>query len=490
MHEIDGAGHAGGRFVSEDAALGRAPTVVTPEWLNAVQDEITNVIRDAGIDLDKSDSSQLLKGILQKLGIHNDDPDSHPLILKKIAAILGVAERGDGVPDLALNDGLLTGGFAGMRSTRDELGAIYEAPKYPAADLGVCTITPPIEASTLRMAPSCPFITHRGLTSRFIPVDIAVTLSNTPVALPLFRPVNVNGWGMLVWRYVGSAPMHAHLSGTLDVIMRSSNTAVADDMVIEPYLRLRAWDAPAFDVGESSGNQTLSFSTGAVQRPLPLSTYRGLNDYCRPIDASAIANANANTSIWSGSVQGYISSNSTAEALTLEEGGVAVGPEVRTTQWISVAAYQRRAMLFDFTGTSTRSRVQVKKADGTIYYDSQSEDITSRRIYWIPPDADQIRIYYSAPGDTAAGESLRLMSATTGGEYSYASGHWTSRSFAVDRDVTFWPGAEYALILAVDVLNGAVARSFGFRFQGGGLSFEFDASDMRKQIAERAYKVS
>ncbi len=63
MHKIDGAGHLDGQFVSEDAASGRAPTLVTPEWLNAVQGELLSVIEAAGMTPSKLDSTQLLSGI-------------------------------------------------------------------------------------------------------------------------------------------------------------------------------------------------------------------------------------------------------------------------------------------------------------------------------------------------------------------------------------------------------------------------------------------
>lgn len=63
MHRIDGPGHVGGAFVSEDLALGRAPTVVTPEWLNAVQSELLGPIVAAGISPSKESNLQLTQAI-------------------------------------------------------------------------------------------------------------------------------------------------------------------------------------------------------------------------------------------------------------------------------------------------------------------------------------------------------------------------------------------------------------------------------------------
>lgn len=63
MHKIDGPGHVGGQFVGEDAAIGRAPTVVTPEWLNAVQGELVSLVTAAGLALDKANSGQVLAAL-------------------------------------------------------------------------------------------------------------------------------------------------------------------------------------------------------------------------------------------------------------------------------------------------------------------------------------------------------------------------------------------------------------------------------------------
>lgn len=63
MHKIDGAGHVNGQFVSEDAAAGRPPTLVTPEWLNAVQGELVALVEAAGLTLDKTNLRQVAEAI-------------------------------------------------------------------------------------------------------------------------------------------------------------------------------------------------------------------------------------------------------------------------------------------------------------------------------------------------------------------------------------------------------------------------------------------
>lgn len=73
MHKIDGAGHLDNTFVNEDAATGRAPTVVTPEWLNAVQGELVSLLEAAGIAPTKASNSQLVQA-LRAAGVFASPP--------------------------------------------------------------------------------------------------------------------------------------------------------------------------------------------------------------------------------------------------------------------------------------------------------------------------------------------------------------------------------------------------------------------------------
>ena len=69
MHRIDGAGHVGGMFVAEDPSINRPPTEVTPEWLNAVQEELASLVEWAGAALDKGDNTQLIEVLLVKVAM-------------------------------------------------------------------------------------------------------------------------------------------------------------------------------------------------------------------------------------------------------------------------------------------------------------------------------------------------------------------------------------------------------------------------------------
>lgn len=63
MHRIDADGHVANLFVEGDPGIGQQPTQVDSEWLNSVQEEIVNVILDAGLALSKPDQDQLSAAI-------------------------------------------------------------------------------------------------------------------------------------------------------------------------------------------------------------------------------------------------------------------------------------------------------------------------------------------------------------------------------------------------------------------------------------------
>lgn len=76
MDRINGAGHVNRMFVNEDAAINRPGTDVTPDWLNAVQEELIAVILAAGIVPSNANLTQLLTalrtpGVLQQSRINS-----------------------------------------------------------------------------------------------------------------------------------------------------------------------------------------------------------------------------------------------------------------------------------------------------------------------------------------------------------------------------------------------------------------------------------
>lgn len=66
MHRIDGAGHVNNLFVSEDPATNRPPTEITPEIMNAFQQELAAIVEWSGAALDKADNGQVLTALIAK----------------------------------------------------------------------------------------------------------------------------------------------------------------------------------------------------------------------------------------------------------------------------------------------------------------------------------------------------------------------------------------------------------------------------------------
>ena len=63
MHKIDSPNAVSGQFATNAGLSGQDPTYLTPEWCNAVQDELINVIQAAGIAPSKPDNAQLLDAL-------------------------------------------------------------------------------------------------------------------------------------------------------------------------------------------------------------------------------------------------------------------------------------------------------------------------------------------------------------------------------------------------------------------------------------------
>lgn len=99
MHRIDGPGATvDNKFTEGDPVSAVPATVVSDDWLNAVQEEIVAVILSAGLTLSKANNAQLLAAITQK--ITNAIPASPPdasFTVKGIVELATTAEAQAGV---------------------------------------------------------------------------------------------------------------------------------------------------------------------------------------------------------------------------------------------------------------------------------------------------------------------------------------------------------------------------------------------------------
>lgn len=67
MHRIDSDASVNGLFSAGNPASGQPGTVVSPEWLNAIQEEIAGLIEAMGGTLAKADNTQLAAAVLALL---------------------------------------------------------------------------------------------------------------------------------------------------------------------------------------------------------------------------------------------------------------------------------------------------------------------------------------------------------------------------------------------------------------------------------------
>jgi hypothetical protein len=77
MHRIDTTDSVDGLFSDGNEVTGVPGTLVDAAWLNAVQEEIANVVEDAGLTLNKSLNNQLASAVAAKISAHNSVTNPH-----------------------------------------------------------------------------------------------------------------------------------------------------------------------------------------------------------------------------------------------------------------------------------------------------------------------------------------------------------------------------------------------------------------------------
>lgn len=408
--------------------------------------------------------------------------------------------EGQNIEDLAVNGTILADGTM-PRSAIQELIENFsgENPdklliRQAPVELAQGRFVPRSEMSSNFVHSNYPWMNLYGTPKRIMPVSISTNLINTPVGIPLFQPTRANDSGILTFRYIGKEPIHTSIEGSLSFLLRSAR--IDEDAYARVILRLESNGHPELEQGQNNGYRALGTTIGGFANPFHIENYTEYNDLCLPIGQVAIDNSKSWPDLYVGYDHGFFASNYApdTEELATEDDLGPVGPEVRTTKWMDVGQYvdNRQRFIMTFEGKSTRTRVQTKDADGNIriYTQFNRDGLSSERIYRFPRDAKYARIYFSGRGDTVDADSIqfRPLGPETSAEYDPLGGLWTERTIHVQRDITFWPGAEYWFNLFTQVYEGASARSWGFRMQSGGLSFLFDAGSLRKQLATAFFK--
>ena len=87
MHRIDTSGNVNNRFHPGNPATGQQATLIDQDWLNAVQEEIVNVILGANIDLEKGTNNQLAAAIVALIaGVVGDGSGAVPTTRQLLVA--------------------------------------------------------------------------------------------------------------------------------------------------------------------------------------------------------------------------------------------------------------------------------------------------------------------------------------------------------------------------------------------------------------------
>lgn len=418
------------------------------------------------------------------------------LTLREIAEINSATFRDPGeIKDIGVN-GVVTSGGVFPRSPLDELKDNYSGNnpdfsliRQAATDLGECNITPIVQGELSYTG--TPFITLGGVGRRVMPVNIWSNLFNTAVAIPLFRPTRTNGFGFLTWRYIGDKPLHTTMRGSINMLVRCSGFTSGTDL--RTLMRLRSLDGtPTLEDG-NGGSRMLAMCDSRWSTSKIFDNSQDMFDLCGDPPAN-YASLVTGPNLFTGNVAGFFDSGTPGNAQeTVDEHGP-VGPEVQCTNWMDISGIDKtkHSFLFDYTGTSVRSRVRWQDTDGNFHYSSEmSADRKARRIYRLPTDAVAFQIYYTGRNTTAymGSPNCRQMTEAASAAYDPVKGYWLEQNFTIDRDVVFWPGTEYFIELSQNVYGeGANIRDWSFRYQGGGMSFLFDAGQIRKQLASKLWK--
>lgn len=381
----------------------------------------------------------------------------------------------------------------GTQTFTDEVKENYAAPppgvvNAAARATGLIMFDPPSQESANYVYTDVPWINHRGSNFRALPVDISATVFNSLVGPCLFEPVVTNSWGMLVWRYIGDKPIHSFMQGQMSLKVRASGAA--NDAFQKVVLQLRTWDAPHMEAGgQSSGKRALSSFIGSYQQPVKMTDYEGMNDECLPLTQAVWDSFSSEPDRFDGYDNGYFTGSSGEDLLTTS-GGNPVVPSVRTTKWIDVSDIDasERCLAVWVEGFSTRSRMQWKDSNGDVhYYSAMSRDQNCRRVFRLPHGAQEVRFYYSGAEDNVTSIAVKRMGLGTSAEHDPLKGLWYDAQLPFGRDVTLWPGAEYAFDLLTLVYNDATSRGWAFRDYGSGFSMPFDATDFLRETASRYF---
>lgn len=406
----------------------------------------------------------------------------------------------DSLSDMAVNETELSDGSF-YRPMADELKQMFapgDFPRQAPIDLAQCLIKPPTEEEQAYVFVPCPFVPVNGNDKRIMPVNIRTSFHNSPVNVPIFKPHVSGPYGWLTFECIAEKPIHTILAGSITMLLRLSNTI--PDASATVRLRLDCANPPHMELGQNNGHRWLATALGEWGTAARMNHDHSFADPCFPYSNSLKTTADTNgwTNLYTGSENGYFNEDDTDEALrTLDEFSDPVGPNVKTTSWMDLSGWdvmERSFYLYLNVPFTRRRRVQVKLAGGEIVVvPAMTNDRMfggAHGVYRLPKNSEFVRIHYSGPDDIVNDAATRffVMPPSVSADYDPIKGYWTRHTMNIHREVVFYPGCIYCFNLSVDAEYGATMREHGFRFQSGGMSFFFDASDIRKRFADNLFQ--
>lgn len=141
----------------------------------------------------------------------------------------------------------------------------------------------------------------------------------------------------------------------------------------------------------------------------------------------------------------------------------------KTTGWFDIGD-ERMIHSKAIGGTSTTSRIQYKDKYGKIFfgYNQGFDNVSANKIYVIPEDMVQARIWFRGANDTATDLEVRAIPK----EHDAFYGQWVEYTFNIDQSVVFAPESIYSYVLRFyNVTEDCALDTNGFFIKSGSISF-------------------
>ena len=167
---------------------GVPPTYPGPDWFNAIQSELLNILRSAGLKPDKMTNTQILSA-LKKLFLSRSNPfgdikTDGPEAIAKALANLGLRASGQYTDNLLFTgpDGLKIQVFRRTLANQTTVGVVNTVPvtfpvPFPVNCWGVFST----KLTWVQIANSCEWVSNTGFTAQVM-MNIAVN-TNTSEAM-------------------------------------------------------------------------------------------------------------------------------------------------------------------------------------------------------------------------------------------------------------------------------------------------------------------